>query len=94
MASIPLSVVGGIDYLAYGAIFTRVTHRPKKKGDVFFPARKAVDARWGVVMFRRSLPAQLEGGKHSNAKKMKKNSTAQVLDQQLLVHRLSKPVYD
>jgi hypothetical protein len=23
--------------------------RPKKKGDVFFPARKAADERWGVV---------------------------------------------
>jgi hypothetical protein len=22
---------------------------PKKKGDVFFPARKAADERWGVV---------------------------------------------
>ena len=49
---------------------------------------------YDMSMFRRSLPAQLEGGKRSNAKKMKKNSTAQVLDQQLLVHRLSKPVYD
>jgi hypothetical protein len=23
---------------------------PKKKGDVFFPARKAADERWGVVL--------------------------------------------
>jgi hypothetical protein len=47
-----------------------------------------------MPMFRRSLPAQLEGGKRSNEKKVKKNSTAQVLDQQLLIHRQSKPVYD
>jgi hypothetical protein len=25
---------------------------PKKKGDVFFPARKAADERWGVVRGR------------------------------------------
>ena len=44
MASIALSIIGCIDYLAYGTIFTRVMFRPKKKVDVFFPARKAVDA--------------------------------------------------
>ena len=49
MASIALSVVGCIDYLAYGTIFTRVMFRPKKKVDVFIPARKAVDERWEVV---------------------------------------------
>ena len=54
MASIALSVVGCIDYLAYGTIFTRVMFLPKKKGDVFFPARKATDERWGVVP---ALPA-------------------------------------
>ena len=47
MALIALSVIGCIDYLAYGTIFTRVMFRPKKKLDVFFPARKAGDEpRW------------------------------------------------
>ncbi len=49
MALIALSVIGCIDYLAYGTIFTRAIFRPKKKIDVFFPARKATDERWGVV---------------------------------------------
>ena len=49
MASIALSIIGCIDYLAYGTIFTRVMFRPKKKVDVFIPARKAVDERWEVV---------------------------------------------
>ena len=35
MASIALSVIGCIDYLAYGSIFTRVMFRPKIKLDVF-----------------------------------------------------------
>jgi hypothetical protein len=43
MASIALSVIRCIDYLAYGTIFTRAMFLPKKKGDVFFPARKAAD---------------------------------------------------
>jgi hypothetical protein len=41
MASIALSIIGCIDYLAYGTIFMRAMFRPKKKLDVFFPARKA-----------------------------------------------------
>jgi hypothetical protein len=49
MASIMLIVIGCIDYLAYGTIFTRVMFRPKIKLDVFFPARKAADERWEVV---------------------------------------------
>ncbi len=49
MASFALSVIRCIDYLAYGTIFTRAMFLPKKKGDVFFPARKAADERWGVV---------------------------------------------
>ena len=53
MASIALSVIGCIDYLAYGTIFTRAMFRPKKKVDVFFPARKAADERWGVVLIPR-----------------------------------------
>ncbi len=44
MASIAPIVIGCIDYLAYGTIFTRVMFRPKIKLDVFFPAREA--ARW------------------------------------------------
>jgi hypothetical protein len=50
MASIALSVVGCIDYLAYGTIFTRAMFLPKKKGDVFFPAKKAQDVRREEVM--------------------------------------------
>jgi hypothetical protein len=49
MASIALSVIGCIDYLAYGTIFTRAMFLPKKKLDVFFSARKAVDACREVV---------------------------------------------
>ena len=61
MASIALSVIGCIDYLAYGTIFTRAMFLPKKKGDVFFPARKAADERWGVVL--RVGPRALSGKK-------------------------------
>jgi hypothetical protein len=39
MASIALSVVGSIDYLAYGTIFTRVMFLKKKNGDVFSPQK-------------------------------------------------------
>jgi hypothetical protein len=49
MASIALSVIGCIDYLAYGTIFTRAMFLPKKKPDVFFPARKAGDEPRRVV---------------------------------------------
>ena len=49
MASIALSVVGCIDYLAHGTIFTCVMFLPKKKVIFFFSARKAADERWGVV---------------------------------------------
>jgi hypothetical protein len=45
MASIVPIVIGCIDYLAYGTIFTRVMFRRKIKLDVFFPARKAADER-------------------------------------------------
>ena len=44
MASTAPIVMGCIDYLAYGTIFTRAMFRPKIKLNVFFPARKAVDA--------------------------------------------------
>jgi hypothetical protein len=53
MASIALSVIRCIDYLAYGTIFTRAMFRPKKKLKffwIFFPARKAQDVRWEEVM--------------------------------------------
>jgi hypothetical protein len=49
VASIALSVIGCIDYLANGTIFTRAMFLSKKI-DVFFPARKAADERWGVVV--------------------------------------------
>jgi hypothetical protein len=49
MASIAPIIIRCIDYLAYGTIFTRAMFRPKIKLDVFFPARKAADERWGVV---------------------------------------------
>ena len=39
MASIAVSVIGCIDYLAYGTIFTRAMFRPKKKL-MFFPPEK------------------------------------------------------
>jgi len=45
MASIALSIVGCIDYLAYGTIFTRVMFLRKIKLDVFFSAKKTVDMR-------------------------------------------------
>ncbi len=50
MASITLSVVGCIDYLAYGTIFTRVTFRPKIKLDVFFFRQKSPNERREVVL--------------------------------------------
>ena len=53
MALIALRDIRCIDYLAYGTIFTCAMFLPKKKGDVFFPARKAADERWGVVTFIR-----------------------------------------
>ncbi len=49
MASIVLSIIGCIDYLAYGTIFTRAMFLPKKTLMFFFFARKAVDERWEVV---------------------------------------------
>ena len=60
MASIALSVIRCIDYLAYGTIFTRVMFRPKKKVDVFIPARKAVDERWEVVDTVRRCPIKIQ----------------------------------
>jgi hypothetical protein len=49
MASIAPIVIGCIDYLAYGTIFTRAMFRPKKKLVVLFPARKATYERREVV---------------------------------------------
>jgi hypothetical protein len=40
MASIAPIVIGCIDYLTYGTIFTRAMFRPKIKLDVFFPPEK------------------------------------------------------
>jgi hypothetical protein len=42
----PPIVIGCIDYLAYGTIFTRVMFLPKKKLDVFFPARVGGNRLW------------------------------------------------
>ena len=53
MASIALSVIGCIDYLAYGTIFMRAMFLLKKKLDVFFPARKARDEPRRVVELLR-----------------------------------------
>ena len=55
-----LSVVGCIDYLAYGTIFTLATFRPKIKLDVFFSARKAIDACREVVGSRRVLATAVD----------------------------------
>ena len=49
MALIALRNIRCFDYLAYGTIFTREMFLPEKKLDVFFPARKAVDACQEVV---------------------------------------------
>ena len=72
MASIALSVIGCIDYLAYGTIFTRAMFRPKKKVDVFFPARKAADERWRVVRSAPSSEAHLVlfGGEKKSRKRI------------------------
>ena len=57
MTSIVPIVIGCIDYLAYGTIFTHAMFRPKIKLGVFFPARKAGDEPrrvvwWmGIVLF-------------------------------------------
>ena len=56
MASIVLIVIGCNDYLACRTIFTRATFCPKIKLDVFFPARKAVDELWEVVLDLPILP--------------------------------------
>jgi hypothetical protein len=44
MASITLTVIGCIDYLAYGTIFTRAMFHQKKILDDFF-VKKAQDER-------------------------------------------------
>ncbi len=48
MALIALTVIGCIDYLAYGTIFTHAMFCPQHKVDVFF-IRKAIDERGRVV---------------------------------------------
>ena len=48
MALIALRNIRCIDYLAYVSIFTCATFRPKITLMFFFPARKAVDERWGA----------------------------------------------
>ncbi len=55
MASIVPIVIGCIDYLAYGTLFTHAMFRPKIKLDVFFFTRKAADDRWEVVCGQRQF---------------------------------------
>ncbi len=59
MASFALTVIGCIDYLAFGSIFMHAMFCPKNKLDVFFPAKKSVDDRWEVV---RAVARALVGG--------------------------------
>jgi hypothetical protein len=61
MASIALSVVGCIDYLAYGTIFTMCDVSSEKKRCFFFPARKATDERWGVVSPHPAEAIKIQG---------------------------------
>ena len=67
MASIALTIIGRIGYLAIGAIFTRAMFRPKIKGEVFFPAKNPIDELWEVVRGQTLGPLQIlrvqsEGG--------------------------------
>jgi hypothetical protein len=48
MASIMLTIIGSIDYLAYGNIFTHAMFR-QKKGDVFTCQKFCVDDRREVA---------------------------------------------
>jgi hypothetical protein len=64
MASIALTVIGCIDYLAYGSIFTRAMVRPKKKFDVFFSAKKSVIDRREVVTLPQNHPQPREETKN------------------------------
>jgi hypothetical protein len=49
MASIALTVIGCIDYLAYGTILMCAMFCQKKILEVFFSAKKAQDEHWEVV---------------------------------------------
>ena len=51
MASIVPIVIGCIDYLAYGTLFTHAMFRPKIKLDFFFPPEKPqmTAGRWCVA---------------------------------------------
>jgi hypothetical protein len=44
MALIVLTVIGCIDYLAFGSIFMRAMFRPKNKVDCFY-SQKSIDDR-------------------------------------------------
>jgi len=61
MASIALSAVRCIDYLAYGTIFTRVMFLPKKKVMIFFPPEKpqmSIGGWWRVLVVRQFAPTE------------------------------------
>jgi hypothetical protein len=58
MASIALSVIRCIDYLAYGTIFTRAMFLPKKKVMFFFPPEKpqmSAGGWWRVETGRKKV---------------------------------------
>ena len=58
MALIALSVIGCIDYLAYGGIFTRAVFpfvAKEAKNEFFDSRKKAQDVRWEVVYPTKTL---------------------------------------
>ena len=61
MASIALSVIGCIDYLAYGNIFTRAMFCPKKKLMFFFPPEKPEMSPGGWCIFLHLILHHLFG---------------------------------
>jgi hypothetical protein len=61
MASIALSIIGCIDYLAYGTIFMGAMFRPKKKLDVFFPNKIYTQKAFFSLSRRAHSPPPLFG---------------------------------
>jgi hypothetical protein len=78
MASIALSIIGCIDYLAYGTIFTRAMFLPKKNL-MFFSLPEKPQGGGGVIRTKKSAPEQKSapGGKRAlpGAKKSAPGST-------------------
>jgi hypothetical protein len=60
MASIVPIVIGCIDYLAYGTIFTHAMFRPKIKIDVFFLPEnpQMIAGRWGGEYKANQVPVK------------------------------------